>query len=419
MVSAVVTRRLFMDLRPLRESPVFRRYWVGTALSTTGSQMTVFAVALQVYTLTRSSLAVGAVGLATAVPGIAFGLLGGSIVDSVDRRRLVLILTTCLAVVSALFAAQAFAALDRVWPLYCLVAIQSVLASVNAPARRTFLPRLLPREQVPAGAALIMFTMHSGVIVGPTLAGLVTAAVGLKACYAIDAVSFCASLYGVAGLPAMPPQDSTARPGVRAVADSLRFIGRSRVLTGALLADLNATVLGMPFALFPAVNAEHFGGAAQTLGLLTAAPSIGGVLGMALSGPVGHVARPGRAMLVSGAVWGAGIAGFGLAGNPWLGIGSLVVAGVADAVGVVFRTTMIQLATPDGQRGRVSAAEYVVGAACPQLGNFRAGAVASLTSPAVSAAGGGIATIVGAAAIGLALPAFTRYRANAPVPSSS
>lgn len=408
-----------MDLRPLRESPVFRRYWAGTVLSTVGSQMTVFAVALQVYTLTRSSLAVGAVGLATAVPGIAFGLFGGSIVDSVDRRRLVLTLTTCLAAVSALFAAQAFAALDRVWPLYCLVAIQSVLASVNAPARRTFPPRLLPREQVPAGAALIMFTMHSGVIVGPTLAGLVTAAAGLKACYAIDAVSFCASLYGVAGLPAMPPQDSTARPGVRAVADSLRFIGHSKVLTGALLADLSATVLGMPFALFPAVNAEHFGGGAQTLGLLTAAPSIGGVLGMALSGPVGHVARPGRAMLVSGAVWGGGIAGFELAGNPWLGIGALVVAGVADAVSVVFRTTMIQLATPDGQRGRVSAAEYVVGAACPQLGNFRAGAVASLTSPALSAIGGGIATIAGAAAIGLALPVFTRYRANEPLPSAA
>jgi MFS family permease len=408
-----------MDIRPLRESPAYRRFWVGSALSSVGSQMTAFAVTLQVFDLTHSSFAVGAVGLAIAVPAITFGLLGGSIADSADRRRVVLISSGCLAVVSMLFAAQAFAGLDRLWPLYLLVAVQSVLSGVNVPARRTFLPRLLPPERVPAGAALSIFAMHGSVIVGPALAGVVTAAVGLKACYAIDVVSFGTALYGTARLPPMPPQGSTARPGIRAIADSLRFIGRSRALTGALLADLNATVLGMPIALFPAVNAAHFGGAAQTLGLLTAAPSIGGLLGMTLSGPVGHVARPGRAMLITGAVWGAGVAGFGLAGSPSLAVGALVVAGIADALSVVFRTSMIQLATPDGQRGRVSAAEWVVGAACPQLGNFRAGTVASLTSPAVSAIGGGVATVIGSLVIGLALPAFTRYRASEPVSARS
>jgi MFS family permease len=401
-----------MDIRPLRESPAFRRLWLGGALSSVGSQMTSFAVALQVYTLTHSSAAVGAVGLAIAVPAITLGLVSGSVVDAVDRRKLVLISSSCAAVVSALFAAQAFAALDQVWPLYCLVAVQSVLGSLNGPARRTFLPRLLSAERVPAGAALTMFAMHGSIIVGPALAGVVTAAFGLKVCYLIDALSFGAALYGVGRLPPMPPQGDARRPGLRAVADSLRFIRSSKVLVGALLADMNATVLGMPFALFPAVNAEHFGGAAQTLGLITAAPSIGGVLGAALSGPVGHVSRQGRAMLVAGSIWGAGIAGFGLAHSLWPAMLLLAIAGAADSTSVVFRTTMIQLATPDGQRGRVSAAEFVVGVGCPQLGNFRAGAVGSLTSPAVSAFSGGVATIVGAAVIGLALPAFTRYRAD-------
>jgi amino acid transporter len=116
-------------------------------------------------------------------------------------------------------------------------------------------------------------------------------------------------------------------------------------------------------------------------------------------------------MLSMGAVWGAGIAGFGLAHSLWLAMVLLAIAGIGDSLSVVFRTTIIQLAAPDGQRGRISAAEFVVGAGCPQLGNFRAGLVGSLTSPTISAFSGGIATIAGALVVGLALPAFTRYRA--------
>jgi MFS family permease len=401
-----------MDIRPLQESPAFRRLWAGSGLSAIGSQMTTFAVALQVYTLTRSSLAVGAVGLAMAVPALGFGLVGGSVVDAVDRRRLVLVTSGCLAGVSAAFAAQAFAGLGQVWPLYCLVAIQSLLSSVNVPARRTFLARLLPAQRVPAGAALTMLTMHGSVIAGPALAGVVAAAWGLKMCYLIDALSFSAALYGVARLPAMAPEGGPARPGLRSVAEGLRFIRGSRVVTGAFLADMSATILGMPFALFPAINAEHFGGAAQTLGLLTAAPAVGGVIGSALSGPIGQVSRQGRAMLIAGAVWGAGLVGFGLARGLWLALALLTAAGAADVISVVLRTTMVQVATPDRYRGRVSAAEYVVGVGCPQLGNFRAGAVGSLSSPTIAAVSGGIATIVGAALIGLTVPAFVRYRAR-------
>jgi MFS family permease len=384
---------------------------VGSALSAVGSQMTTFAVALQVYTLTHSSVAVGAVGLAAAAPAIALGLIGGSLVDAVDRRVLVLVTSSCLALVSAAFAAQAFADLGQLWPLYLLVALQSLLNALNNPARRTFMPRLLRADQVAVGSALNMLALYCGVIAGPALAGVVAAAWGLKVCYLIDAVSFGAALYGVARLPAMPPQAGGARPGLRSVGAGLRFIRGNRIVTGAFLADLSATVLGMPIALFPAINAERFGGSAQTLGFLSAAVAVGGVLGTAFSGPVGQVTRQGRAMLIAGVVWGAGLVGFGLAHSLWLTLLMLAIAGAADVTSVVFRTAMVQLATPDGYRGRVSAAEYIIGAACPQLGNFRAGAIGSLTSPSVSAVSGGLSTIVGAAIISLALPTFVRYQA--------
>lgn len=403
-------KRLVADLRPLRGSPAFRRLWTGSTLSSIGGQMTSFAVALQVYTVTHSSVAVGGVGLAIAVPGIVVGLASGSIIDSLDRRRLVLVTTSILAAVSGLFAVQAFAGLNQVWLLYALVVVQAAVSSVNAPARRTFLPRLLPADQVPAGAALNMLSMHLSVTVGPLVAGVIAAAGGLRVCYLVDAISFAGALYGVARLPAMRPEGTITRAGFPAVIDGLRFIFHNRVLSGALLADLSATVLGMPFSLLPAINADRFGGSPRTLGLLAAAPAIGGLLGTALSGPVGRVSRQGRAILIAGAVWGAGLAAFGLADALWLAVACLIVAGTADVLSVVFRTTVIQLATPDGYRGRASAAEHVVGAACPQLGNFRAGAVASLTSPGVSAVSGGLATIVGAGLIALAMPAFVRYR---------
>jgi MFS family permease len=404
-------KRLFMDIRPLRESPHFRRLWVGTGLSTLGTQMTRFAVALQVYTLTGSSLAVGSVGIATVIPSILFGLVGGAVADAVDRRKLVLLTTGGLAVVSVVFAAQAFAELGQLWLLYVLVAVQSVLTSLNSPARRTFNPRLLRPDQLPAAAALMMFTFHVSSTAGPALAGLFAALWGLKVLYLIDALTFVATLYGVFRLPGMKPEGGTTRPGLRSIGEGIGYVRRNKVLSGAFLADLNATVLAMPFALFPAINAEHFGGAAQTLGLLTAAPAVGGLLGSALSGRIGDVARPGRAMLITGMVWGASLAGFGLVPNLWLALALLAVAGVADSISMIFSASIVQVATPDRYRGRVSAAEFVIGTGGPQLGNFRAGVVGSLTSSAVSAVSGGLSCVVGAALVWVALPAFTRYRA--------
>ena len=407
-------RRLLADLTPLRESAAFRRLWAGTTLSSVGSSLTGFAVMLQVYDLTRSSFAVGAIGVAQMVPTLTVGLVCGPVVDALDRRRLVLATSTCLALVSAALAVLAFAGPHLLWPLYALVAVQSAISAVDRPARGTFVPALLPPGQVAAGLALNRVSFQIMLTVGPALAGLIAAAphLGLRACYLTDMVSFTAALYGIARLPAMRP-DTPARPGPRAVAEGFGFIRRSQVIGGAFLADLNATVFGLPVALFPAINAERFGGDPRTLGLLTTAIGIGGLASTAFSGPVSHVVRQGRAMLVTVAVWGAAFAGFAVAPGLWLTLSLLAVAGAADAFTVVFRGAIVAATTPDQLRGRVMAADYVVGAGGGQLGSLEAGALASLTTPVISAAAGGLATVAGAVAIGLAMPAFTRYRRDA------
>jgi len=405
--------QLFADITPLRSSPAFRRLWTGQLLSGIGSHMTVFAVALQVYRLTSSSLAVGAIGLVSGATGIAVGMLAGGFLDAADRRRLVLVATGLQLLASAVLTVQAFTGADELWLLYVLVGVQAALMAVGAPARRTFLPHLLPAGQLTAGAALQTLAGRASWVLGPSLAGLLTAAGDLQLCYLADTVSFLASLYAAIGLPRLE-RAATARPdrGVRAIAEGLSFITRSRVLLGVLLADISATLLALPVALFPAINAERFADNPQTLGLMSTAMAVGGILGSTFSGPVGRVQRQGRGMLIAVAVWGLAIATFGLVHDLAATLLALAIADAADVSSLALRSTVILTATPEALRGRVAATDYVVGSSIPQLGNFRAGVVATATTPTFSAVSGGLTATAAAGVLVLAFPALVRYRAD-------
>jgi MFS family permease len=413
--------RLLADIEPLRQSPQFRRLWAGSTLSAVGGALTAFAIPLQIWDLTHSPFAVGALGIAAMVPTLTVGLLGGPLADRVDRRKLVMITSSCLAVVSAGLAAQAFAGLGQVWLLYLLAAVQSALAAVDGPVRRTFMPSLLPADQLTSGMALSRLSFQIMLTIGPAVAGLIAAvpALGLRTCYLLDAISFGAALWGVSGLPAVPPKPGSVGRTPRAVAEGVAFIRRSKELAGAFLADLSFTIFALPAALFPAINAERFGGNPRTLGLFVTAIGAGGLVSGVLSGPLKHISRHGLAMLCAVAVSGAAIAGFALARSLWLTLATLALVGAADTVTVVFRGVIVQARTPDRLRGRVTAAEYVVGAGGGQLGNLEAGALGSLTTPVISALAGGLATIASAIAVGLALPAFVRYRHQPAAPEET
>ncbi len=426
------------DFGPARRNAAFRRLLAGGVLSALGSSMTSFAVVLQIWDLSRSSLDVGLLGL-TFVPVLIVGLLGGSIADTVDRRALALATSACLMAVSAGFAAQAYAQFRQLWLLYALAMVQATLQATGAPARRTFVARLVPSEQLTAAIALNTLTGRITMLFGPALAGVITGAFGLRTCYAIDTVSFVASLYATARLPAMRPparepraagQPGALRPSLRgaldalrsslhATAEGLRFIRGRPLLVAAFLTDLDAMLLGLPVALFPALNAAHFGGSPQTLGLLNAAPGVGGLLSALLSGPAARVSRQGRGMLAGTMIWGAAIACFGLTRSLPLALAALAVAGAADTLTVMFRGSMVQTVTPDEFRGRVSSVEYIIGTGGGPLGNVESGTVATLTTPTISAVSGGVGCFVVAALIACTIPALTRYRAGpAPDPTA-
>lgn len=408
--------RLLLDLAPLRRHPAYRRIYLAQVVSFLGTQVTAVAVPLQVYALTRSSLAVGLTGLVALVPLVAFGLFGGAIADAVDRRRLVLGTTLGLAAVSALLTVQAAAGVGSVGLLWVLVAAQAGLAAVDQPARRTYVPRLVDVDELPATAALDQVQFNVGLVLGPLLAGAVVAGLGPAWAYGLDTLTFLATLSAVARLPAMPPEGGGQRAGMASVLDGLRFLRTRRNLLMTFLVDINAMVFGMPRALFPALAATRYGGDAAVAGFLYAAPGAGALLGALFGGWFGRVHRQGVAVVLAIVGWGAAITVFGLSGSLVVALVMLALAGLADMVSAVYRNTILNVATPDAMRGRLGGVFIVVVTGGPRLGDLEAGAVAALSSPEVSVVSGGLACIAGVVLLAARVPSFLRYDGRAPVP---
>ncbi|WP_251838091.1 MFS transporter [Oceanitalea stevensii] len=406
-----------LDVRPLRVSPAYRRLWLGTSLSAVGGQIASVAVLFQVWEMTHSPVWTGAVGLARAVPLVLLGLVGGALADSVDRR--VLVRWTMLAqLVAALgLAAQALLRVDSLGLLLLLVATQAGFGALGAPAQRTFPVRLLGRELVAAGIALQHLSFQAAMLVGPALAGVVLGQWGLTPAYLVQAVASLAALYAVVRLPAMPPTGAPSGRGPRAVVEGMRYIARSRVVSGLYVTDLVATLLAMPIALFPVINEERFGGNPETLGLFLSAVAVGGVLAGFASGTVTRSDRPGAVQLWAAGTWGAALAVFGMVGPLWSALAALVVAGAADTVSVISRGAAVQLATPDSHRGRVTSVEHVIGVAGPEIGNFRAGVVAGATSAAFAATLGGLACLVGIVVVAATNRELRRFRISRDIPT--
>jgi MFS family permease len=399
-------KRTLIDVTPLRSSPPFRRLWIGQTLSGFGGQMTLVAVMFQVWQMTESPTWTGAVGLAQAVPLVALGLFAGSLVDRVDRRTFYLLTISGQAACSLLLAFQGFLGHVPTAGVLGLVALQSCFGAGSGPASRTFIPHLLPKHQLAAGLALRRIAFQGAMLLGPALSGLIVGGLGVGACHLIDALTFIAALYGAFGLPKMDPGGEPAQPGLRGVLDGLSFLARTPVIRGALLTDLATTVLPMPIGLFPLINAERFGGNPRTLGLFLTAIAVGGVAASLFSGTFTRLPRPGLAVLGGSATWGAALTLFGFSTNPWAGLTFLVIAGTADTVSVVSRSTVVQTHTPQELLGRVSAAEQIVGQAGPDIGNMRGGLVADATSGAAALISGGLlclgaVVVVGATAADL------------------
>ena len=350
----------------------------------------------QVYVLTGSTLAIAALTLFQLVPILLFALGAGSLADAVDRRRLLMATQAGLAACSLALVLLALTGAPSLVALFAVAFVAAGLSAVDQPARSSSIPRLVPPERLPSAIALNQLNFQLASIVGPAVGGILIATIGLAGAYAVDFMSFIASFVALLAIQPLPPLGAVTRPGLDAIREGLRFARRRRAILGSFVIDLNAMIFGMPTSLFPVLALDTFHTGPAGLGFLAAAPAAGAFVGALFSGWVKSVQRTGRAILLAVAVWGLAITAFGLVTVSFpLALLCLAAAGAADVFSAVFRSSLVQLETPDQLRGRVMSIHILVVTSGPRLGDIEAAIVASLTSPQFAVVSGGIACVLG------------------------
>lgn len=384
-----------MDLTPLRHSPAFARLWAGNAIAGIGSQMTIVAVGIHIYDLTASTEAVALVGVVALIPMILAGLYGGALADHFDRRQVAIAASIVAWLSTAGIAALAWLSVDTLWPLYLLTTVNAVAATIIGTARQAILPRLLPAALLPAAGALGGMSVGIMITVGPALAGVLIAVVGIPWTFTIDVALFTAAFVGIVTLPPIRPEredgDVRRRPGLGSVIDGLRYLRTAKNIRSSFVVDIIAMTFGRPHALFPAIGAVLLGGGPITVGVLTAAVAVGTMISSLFSGQAGTVRRQGLAIGWAVIAYGVGILAFAIVlvaslgqavtadvtGANWTGIVlaflALAFAGAADNVSMIYRNTMMQVAVPDRMRGRMQGIFTVVVTGGPRLGDLYVG----------------------------------------------
>ncbi|WP_205881415.1 MFS transporter [Leucobacter coleopterorum] len=427
-------RALLVDVTPLRSSPAFAKLWTGTSIAQIGAQVTIVAVGLHVYEITHSTLAVSFVALWALGPMILAGFIGGALADTFDRRKVALVTASCAWLSIGTMTVIAFLGVTATWPYYALAAVNAASATILGATRGAILPRLLPTQLLPAAAALSGITMGLAVTVGPAVAGVMVATVGVPWTYLLDVVLFSAAFMGILSLPPMKPEGTRASPGFSSVVESMRFLRTAPNVRATFIFDLVAMILGHPRVVFPAAGALVLGGGPVTVGVLTASFAVGALLSGVVSGPLGQVRRQGRAVTLAIAAFGVCTALFGVVllvtkltvgDHPPDGmlVNSIVLAGLAlagagaaDNVSSVFRTTILQAAAPDDVRGRMQGLFYVVVAGGPRVGDLLAGVLATTIALWAPALIGGVVIVAIMLMMLRFARGFQRYDALHPIP---
>lgn len=408
--AARLFRHVAVDVEPLRASRDFRLLVLGNFVTGLGTQATLVALPYQLYLQTRSPLLTGLLGAVELGPLIAMSLYGGALADRMDRRRLLLVDQLALVTIAAALAAGAFAGSPPLALLYVLAALLAGFSAVQNVARSAIVPNVVDRPRLRGALALNFGLYQLTMVIGPALGGVLIAAAGLGTAYTIDAASCLGMVLAVTAMGAQPPHELHAHPSIRrSILDGLRFVRSNRALVGSFGIDLAAMTFGMPRTLFPVLSLTVYHAGAAGTGALFAAVSAGATLAALSTGWLARTRRLGRVVIWAVLSWGAAIALAGLMRSLWPALALFALAGAADSVSAVCRSTINQTVTPDAMRGRMSAVFSLVVTSGPRFGDIESGAVASLSTPRFSVVSGGVGCVLAAALIARAFPALLRY----------
>jgi MFS family permease len=404
--------RIAVDVQPLRESRDFRLLTAGSLITGLGTQATLVALPYQVFVITGSAFLTGLIGAAELVPLVVASLFGGALADRFDRRRLLLICQLALVAIAAALAVAAETGPPPVGILFVLAAAMAGASAVERVTRSAIVPNTVSKERLPAAISLTYGLYQLTMVVGPGLGGVLISVFGITTPYAIDAVS-CLGMAGAAAM--MAPQPPTAveahEPVLRSIRSGLSYLRKIPAVTAGFVMDLSAMTFGMPRALFPVLSLTVYHAGAAGSGLLYAAVAAGSTVAALTTGWMSHARHLGRIVLVAVAFWGIFIAAAGLVDNLWPAAALFALAGAADSVSAVCRSTMMQVLTPDRMRGRISSVFSLVVAGGPRLGDVESGTVATLATPAFSVVSGGLVCLASVGVVALAFPQLAAYDA--------
>jgi MFS family permease len=403
-------RAMRVDTTPLRYRD-FRLLFVAGTVFYLGGMVSYVAIPFQIYQITGSNFAVGAIGLVELVPLLVFGLYGGALADHVDRRKLLIWTGVAQAAIIAVLAANAFRDRPSIALIFVMAGLHAATSSMQRPSREALMPRTVPHDKIMAGNALTSLGMQLGVLVGPLTGGLLVAYVGIGWCFVVDIVGLVVATMMYVAMRPYPHRAETTPPSVRAIADGMRYALRRRDLLGTYLVDIAAMLLAMPVVLFPALAEEVFS-QPQLLGLLYSAETVGALVATALSGWTARIHHHGRAIVLAAAAYGLCLAAAGLMPSIWLVLAFLALSGAADMISAVFRSTVWNQTIPEHMRGRLAGIEMLSYSVGPLGGQVRAGITADLWSVRGAITSGGLACVAGVGLTAAWLRDFWSYDAR-------
>jgi len=396
-----------IDLTPLKKYPDFRNLWTAGLISYFGSMITYVALPFQLKELTGSYIAVGLLGVVEIVPLIIFGLYGGVLADSVDRKKMVWATEAGALILVLVLLGNSLLGSPTTLAIYLVAALFAVVDGLQRPSMDAMLPRLVSHEDLPAASALLSLRWQLGVIVGPTIGGIIFSTMSVSAGYVVDIATYLLSLFFLARVGSIARSKEAEKPSLAALLDGVKYAFRRQDLLGTYIIDLAAMTLAMPMALYPFWADEL--NAPWALGMFYAAITVGSVIVTLTSGWTRTYRFHGRAVILAAMGWGLAIAAAGLSNSLILVLLFLTIAGASDMVSALFRGNIWNQTIPDTLRGRLAGIELLSYSVGPLAGQLRAASMAAATTLSISVTSGGLMCVVVVALLAIFLPKMWKY----------
>ena len=399
-----------VDISPLKKYRDYRNFWASGLVSYLGSMITYVAMPLHLKQITGSYLAVGILGIIEIVPLIIFGLYGGVLADSVDRKKMVWATEAgALLVVSSLLANSLLPNPTTI-VIYLAAALFAVVDGLQRPSMGAILPRLVGHDDLASASNLNSLRFQFGIIVGPTLGGIIFSTFNISVGYGFDLATYLVSLFFLARVRNIPASKEAEKPSFKALWDGVRYAFSRQDLLATYVIDLAAMFFAMPNALFP-FWVDHVN-APWALGLFYSAGMVGALAITLTSGWTKDYRFHGRAIIWAAIGWGAAIALSGLTHSLILVLLCLAAAGASDHISALFRGVIWNQTIPDHLRGRLAGIEMLSYSIGPLAGQLRAASVAAATSLSFSVTSGGVICVVVVAILAILMPDFRKYDAE-------